>query len=65
MTVKEERKRENKFPKKKLFAFVGRSLETTGWLGLMYFLWMNPEPVGIVFSLISIFAGMLIDVFIT
>lgn len=49
--------------KKKLLAFIGRSLETSGWLGLMYFLWISQEMVGVVFSIILIFVGMLIDVF--
>jgi len=45
------------FKKRKLIRILSRNLTTIGWLTLMYYMWLQPEMIGIILSLILIFLG--------
>jgi hypothetical protein len=40
------------------------SISTTGWLSLMYFMWLLINPVGIFLSAVLIFSGDIIDIYL-
>jgi len=57
-------KHKNNRLKRRLLGIFSRSLETIGWIGLLYFWWEVPSLLGGIFSFLLIFSSIVIEVLI-
>lgn len=48
--------------KRKIRLLIARTLDTMGWLSLMYFWWVEGNIIGIVISLILMIAGYTLEI---
>jgi hypothetical protein len=43
--------------KKRTLKLISSTLQNTGWLTLMYFLWISYNPIGVALSIICLFSS--------